>query len=120
VAVEPGSWSMVAGGWKPGLSTSPYPSHSGDAGKTLVSDLNGAQLCGISWGAEKLGSLEIWAYWGDQGDWTHLLRRCCDHCSRKWGSGGAQRVQGGPVATFDVIIELCPRGQVPGIFRLIF
>jgi len=125
VAVEPGSWSMVAGGWKPGLSTSPYPSHSGDAGKTLVSDLNGAQLCGISWGAEKLGSLEIWAYWGNRG--AEIPRRLDTPLKevlrpllQEVGFGGAQRVQGGPVATFDVIIELCPRGQVPGIFRLIF
>jgi len=43
------------------LSTSPpYPSHSGDAGKTLVSDLNGAQLCGISWGElVRLGSQDL-------------------------------------------------------------
>lgn len=68
--------------------------HSGDAGKTLVSDLNGAQL----------GKKEPHS----RPRWTHLCHR---HVEGVATDVAVAAVAVGVAAeTFDVIIELCPTG----------
>lgn len=80
--------------------------HSADAGKTLVSDLNGAQLCSrgsrgsISW-AEEDTPLPQWLL-----PQRKVLRAQCCH--------------GVVTETFDVIIELCPTGAAASHISLNF
>lgn len=80
--------------------------HSADAGKTLVSDLNGAQLCSrgsrgsISW-AEEDTPLPQWLL-----PQRKVLRAQCCH--------------GVVSETFDVIIELCPTGAAASHISLNF
>lgn len=66
--------------------------HSGDAGKTLVSDLNGAQL----------GNKEPHS----RPRWTHLWHRHTEGVATDVAVAGAAAA----AETFDVIIELCPTG----------